>query len=273
VRRFLIGVCAVAALAAAQSATSQIVRAHTVFHSVQLPSGATKAFTVTCPRGYAAVSAGVSSPASGVTTLSIRPVGVRAFAFRFGNPSTNPKLRVTVAVACRRIKGTAAILRVVRVRSKSVVIPAGGNKHFVLGCPNGTLPAGAGFNLGGRQLELREQTQTPKRFAFTVQNNGGGARSASFSGICLTLLRPVGSPTAALRVKLETQTTPLQPGPQVVRRACPAGWVPLATGFNLRPGVMLLGSAAVGAGGRWAVTNTGDTQALADLQLACARVG
>jgi len=269
--KWVIGLGA-AALAAAAAASSQVVLAPTVYHSAALPPDSVTSFTVTCPTGHVAVSAGVSTPAPGVTSLSIRPVGVRAFAFRFGNPSTNPKQTVTVAVACRRIKGTAATLRVLRVKSNSVVVPAEGKKHVVLACPDGTVPAGAGFYLGGRQLELRQQTQTLRRFAFSVRNNGKGARSAAFSGTCLTLLRPVSSAPVHLQVKLVTQTTPVHPGAQVVKRACPAGWVPLATGFNLRPGIKLHGSAAVTGGGRWAVWNAEDAQALADLQLACARV-
>ena len=80
----------------------QVVLAPTVLASHDLPSNAIAGFTVTCPTAYAAVSAGVSRPGPGSTLLSVRPVALRAYTFRFGNPATNEPTRVTVAVACRK---------------------------------------------------------------------------------------------------------------------------------------------------------------------------
>ena len=85
--------------------------APTVYASHDLPSDAITGFTVPCPSGYFAVSAGVSSPGPGTTLLSVRPVGLRAFTFRFGNPATNDATRVTVAVACRKSHGRPACSR------------------------------------------------------------------------------------------------------------------------------------------------------------------
>ena len=81
--------------------SEQVVRAPTVFVSHNLPSDAITGFTVSCPGGYVAASGGVSSPGSGATLLSIRPVGLSGFTFRFGIPATNDVTRATVAVACR----------------------------------------------------------------------------------------------------------------------------------------------------------------------------
>src|SRR2546422_11751907 len=101
--RWVIGLTAAAALVAASSASPQIVVAQTVFHIADLPSNAVTGFNVTCPPGYVAVSGGILTAAPGGTTLSIRSIGVRAYAFRVRNPGTNPHQRVTAAGACRRI--------------------------------------------------------------------------------------------------------------------------------------------------------------------------
>src|SRR5438034_11785901 len=89
------GVVLVAAAARAQS--DQVVLAPTVFASYSLPSDAVTGFTVSCSSGYLAVSGGVSRPGVGATLLSVRPLGLRGFTFRFGNPATNDATRVTVA--------------------------------------------------------------------------------------------------------------------------------------------------------------------------------
>jgi hypothetical protein len=93
---------AVAAALAAPSSLAQGVLVRSVFHSASLPANAITSFRVSCPPGFAATSAGISRPAPGVTTLSIRPVGGRAYTFRFGNPVTNSDEQVTVVVACRK---------------------------------------------------------------------------------------------------------------------------------------------------------------------------
>ena len=115
------GVVLVAAAARAQS--GQVVLAPTVYASHNLPSDAITGFTVTCPPGYVAVSAGVSSPGAGSTLLSVRPVGLRAYTFRFGNPATNDPTRVTVAVACRKIRPPGPVIVLKRVKTRVVVRP------------------------------------------------------------------------------------------------------------------------------------------------------
>ena len=90
--RWVIALIAGAALVAAPSASPQIVVAQTVFHRADLPSNAITGLNVTCPPGYVAVSGGNSTAAPGVTTLSIRPAGLRTYAFRFGNPEMNERM-------------------------------------------------------------------------------------------------------------------------------------------------------------------------------------
>src|SRR3954453_6106576 len=87
------GIALVAAPARAGTG-GQGVLSPPVFPSHNLPSNAITGFTVTCPAGYTAVSAGVTSPGAGATLLSLKPVG-RGFAFRVGNPATHGPTRVT----------------------------------------------------------------------------------------------------------------------------------------------------------------------------------
>jgi hypothetical protein len=282
--KWVIGLCAAGALVAAAAASSQTVLAPTVYHGAALPSDTIRTFTVTCPAGHVAVSAGVSTAAPGVTTLSIRPTDARSFVFRFGNPSTNPDQTVTVAVACRKIKakGKAPFLKLVSLR-RPVVVPAEGQKQTVIQCPKGTIPAGGGVDLApprgkalaafaGNPLELRRQSSSLSRFTFAVRNGGGKARPAVLYGNCVTLVRPAGSALGRLQVRVLTETTPVQPGSQTVKRSCPSGWVALATGYTLAPKLTLGASAAIDGGGKWTIANTAGGQVLADLQLTCGRL-
>ncbi len=286
--RWVIALTAAAALVAASSATPQIVVAQTVFHTADLPSNAITSFNVTCPPGYVAVSAGVSSAALGATTLSIRPVGLRSYAFRFGNPVTNPHERVTVAVSCRRVRagsGTSPYLKLTPLKLKPVQVKPSSQKAPSLSCPSGTVPAGTGFDLdpsrGGKALErfsgttlsIRRQTQSLRGVAFIVRNTGARARPVALYVDCLTVVRPPRAASARLLVKIVSDTTPVHPGSHVVKHSCPRGWTGLATGFAIPTSLSLDGSAAIGGIGKWSLRNSGDGPALADLQLLCGRLG
>jgi hypothetical protein len=284
-KRWVIGLCAAGALVAAAAAFSQVVLAPTVYHSSTLPSNSITTFTVTCPPGHVAVSAGVSTAAPGVTTLSIRPAGTRAFVFRFGNPSTNPDRTVTVAVACRKLRaGTPKpYLKLVRVRTKPVIVPVEGQKQVGVPCPKGTAPAGGGVDLAppngkdfagfsGSPLDLRQQSSSLKRVMFAMRNTGSKPHPAVLYGSCVTIVRPAGSAPGRLHVKVLTRTTPVQPGSHTIKRSCPAGWVSLATGYTLAPKLTLGASAAIDGGGKWTIANAAGSQVLADVQLTCARV-
>jgi hypothetical protein len=283
--RWAIGLCAAGALVAAAAASSQVVLAPTVYHSAALPSDSITTFTVTCPPGHVAVSAGVSTAAPGVTTLSIRPSGTRAFVFRFGNPATNPDRTVTVAVACRKLRAGPAkpYLKLVQVRTKPVVVPIEGQKQVAIPCPKGTAPAGGGVDLAppsgkdfagfsGSPLDLRRQTSNLKRLTFAMRNTGSKPHPAVLYGSCVTIVRPAGAAPGRLQIKVLTRTTPMQPGSHTIKRSCPDGWVSLATGYTLAPKLTLGASAAIGGGGKWTIANSAGSQVLADLQLTCGRL-
>jgi hypothetical protein len=262
-----------AALVVAPAALPRNGTASRVVRFVNVPAGAAKTATVSCPAGSVAASAGVQSP--GMTrTLAIRPPGARAFAIRLSNSGANPPQRTSVAVSCLRLPSgvDAPHFQARQVHSKRLAVPAGGQKQASLGCPSGTLAAGAGFDFSGAPLELRRSTRTLNRFSFTVRNGGGRAWTAVLYGTCLTLLRPPGSRHVSLRERVITTTTPLPPGDQTVNQACPSGWFGLATGYSLPPSGTVSGSVALPAGGRWTLTNPLTKPVLADLQLACGRV-
>ena len=151
-------------------------------------------------------------------------------------------------------------------------VPATGLKQTRFTCPSGTVPAVAGFDLGS-DLSVRKATQDLHVFTFGVFNSGSAPRSASFYASCLTVVRPAGARAAQLQVSLATDTVPVHNGTQVVTRLCPRGWLSLAAGYDVPVGLQLNGAAAVARTGRWTFTNTAQKPVLAQLQLACARVG
>ncbi|MGB2873910.1 MAG: hypothetical protein WBB76_00380 [Gaiellaceae bacterium] len=285
--RWGIALVVATALVVVPSASPQVIRPQTVFHTADLPSDAITAFSVTCPPGYLAVSAGVYTAAPGVTTLSTRPAGLRAYTFRFGNPVTNHAQRVTVAVACRKIpalRSPAPYLRVTPIKVRSLRVGPAGQKAPLLTCPRQTIPAGAGFDLAppspgksshhftGSKLIIARQTQSLHDFSFTVRNDGKAARLVDLYGACLTVVRPSGAAGAQLQVKLTANAISVPPGGQIASRSCPSGWSSLATGYSLAPGLSLSGSAAVSGGGRWSVASALAGPATAVLQLVCGRL-
>lgn len=282
----VIALFAVVATLAVPSAGAQVVLAPTILHTVELPSDAVTAFTVTCPPGYVAVSGGVSTPAPGATLLAIVPAGIRAFAFRFGNPVTNRAQRVTVSAACRKIRvGTTpgAVLRLRPVTRKPLIVPPGKQRSAALLCPANMAPAGSGVDLApgrhsagftGTQLSVRRITMGLHGLSFTVRNSGGTVRSVAVSGNCITVVRQPGAPRERLHVKVTTFHAPVQPGRQKVGHDCPLEWFSLAAGYALpSPFVAIEGAAAIGRGGKWWVASNADGPAAIVLQLACVRIG
>jgi hypothetical protein len=264
-----------AALVAAPSAIPQTVVGRTLLRTVEVQAGSTKAFALTCPPGFLAVSAGVFRRApSDVTTPSVRAHGPRSFVFRFRNASVGAERRIALAASCRRAAQGRARLRLTPLnRSATARIVASSRKAVRLSCPSGTFPVAAGFDLGRTgSLTLESQTQTFHALTFRVVNRGAVARSASFYGACLTLIRPAGSSTE-LKVALTNETVPVEPGTRSVTRRCPSGWFALGVGYSLRAGLELRAAATGLREGRWSLSSTADGQLLAALQLVCARLG
>jgi len=282
-----VGVALVAATARAQP--DQVVLAPTVYATHSVPSNAITAFAVTCPSGYVAASAGISRPASGTTVLAIAPVGVSGYRFRIGNPVTNGDQRVTVAVACRKVRPAADdprfTLKLKPLKVTYLTVAPRRAESAMLACPAGTVPAGAGIDLApGRQkaigayragpgVSVRRQTATLRRFSFSLLNLEPQPKRVAVYGGCLTLAREAGAPRERLHVKVTTYRVLLGPGGQSVTRRCRPGWFSLAAGYALRSkSTNAAGAAAVAAAGRWSLLSDAKSDTTADVQLACARL-
>lgn len=282
--KWVIALVAVAAALAAPSSLAQVVLAQSIFRAASLPSNTVRTFTVTCTAGYVAVSAGVSKPAPGATLLGIRPSGLAAYTFRFGNPATNPNQHVTVVVACRRFSFKLPTRVKVTPLQLKVKVPAGKLTAAGLLCPPSTAPAGWGDDLAPVQshgyvpgaaarVSVRKASMHVRGFSFSVRNSGSKAQSVTLYGTCLTVFRPAGASRVRLEVRITTFRVPLQAGSQRVSHSCPTGWVSLAAGYALRSPVTTIdGAAAIAKGGRWWIVSDAEGRPTADLQLVCARL-
>jgi len=268
--------------AAAWAQTGPVVSGPTVSASHNLPADAVTGFTVACPRGYLALSGGVTKPGPGTTLLSVRPAGARAFTFRFGNPADNDATRVRVAVACRTVRG-GPLLKLTPVKTKVVVRP-GASVAGMLRCPARTTPAAAAVDLDpgrarsvgsfeGAALSARASTASLDAFAFRVANAGGRPRVVVVQGSCVTVLLAPGAPRARLSTEITTSTVPVAAGSRHVVRACRSGWTALGAGYALSTGAVRVdGAATLGVTGSWWLRNTLDAPLRAQLQLICARL-
>jgi hypothetical protein len=178
--------------------------------------------------------------------------------------------RVTVAVACRRAAEGSTRFSLKPMKPLTVRVAPSSHREVRLTCPQGLFPAAAGFDLGPA-LAMESQTQTFHAFVFRVRNRGSAARTVSLHGGCLTVLRPAGSSTR-LQVRLTSDTVPVDPGANAVRRRCPTGWLALGAGYSLRPGLELEGAAAALREARWSVTSTAAGQLPATFELVCSRL-
>ncbi|HSC49278.1 MAG TPA: hypothetical protein VLD16_03355 [Gaiellaceae bacterium] len=270
-------VALVAASARAQPDTvRQVVLAPSVSATRAVPASATTSFVVTCRTGYTSVSAGIASPAPGTTVLAIAPVGLSGYRFRIANPAATGDQRVTVVVACRKIGSGASrfVLRLKPLKPKTVVVRPGRTAAATLACPKGTTPANGGFAFGSTSLSLRRDAATLTSASYSVANSGSRARRAVFFGGCLTLFRTADSPFEQLHVRVTTFRVPLRPGAQTLQRRCRSGWFSLDTGYALRsPATELDGAVPTTGGARWRLTNGSDGAVVADVQLACGRLG
>ncbi len=270
--RLILTLTAAAALVVVPSALPRGASTRNVARSFTLGAHAVKGVTVSCPRGWVAASGGVRAAGDGTAALAIRPEGASAVSLRVANRTGDPQF-VSAAATCLGLPGgrSAPYYRASRVQRK-ISVAGGAHKKAGLGCPAGTVAAGAGFAISSLALQVRESTRTVNRFSFTVENDSARARPAILYGTCLTLVRPPGSRHMRLNVRVITSTTPLPPGDRVVNEACPRGWFGLATGYSLPASVTLSATVAVPGGGRWSLTNPLTKPLLPDLQLACARV-
>lgn len=280
-RSILVVIAACGALVAASAraqpdAAGQLVLARSVVVTHAVPSGATTSFTVSCRAGYTAVSAGVVTPAPDTTVLAIAPTGLSAYRFQIASPAANADEHVTVAVACRKIGGNTSrfVLRLKPLKRTVVVVPPHGTGSARLACPKGTTPANGGFAFGSATISVRSESSTLRSASYGFANSDSRARRATVYGGCLTLIRTADAPFEQLHVQVTTFSVPLRTGEQTFGRACRSGWFSLDAGYVLHaPTTRLDGAVPTASGGRWKLTNPSDAAVLADVQLACGRLG
>jgi hypothetical protein len=145
-KRFLLVVLvAVTAVAWAQTATETIL-VKTPTKTVSLRDNETVTFSVACPGGYVAVSAGLSRPSLGAYPAMVRPQGVNAYEFRITLSPLTPRRKPRGTLLCARSPTTR--LRVKTVRAALDVDPASQSTKS-LSCPTGTTPVGSGADPQG----------------------------------------------------------------------------------------------------------------------------
>src|SRR3954466_11407686 len=132
-----VGLCLPTAMAAAQTKTPTVsLTGGTLYHTEDVAPNSIKAFKVTCPPGYIAMS-GSATDADGSTQLRSAPAGARSWTFSFGQPATATRsAHVIVLVLCSKPKpflpgvgGKVKIkLKATKAKSQPVVIPPGGTE-------------------------------------------------------------------------------------------------------------------------------------------------
>ena len=239
------GVALVAASARAQ--TGQVLLGPTVYSSRNLPANAITRFTVGCPRGYFAVSGGVSSPYPGSTLLSVRPVGLRAYTFRFGNPVTKDSTRVTVLVACRTIRRGPVLIREAgqdparRQAGTDQIRGARLSREHHPGLLRDRPrpgPVQVDRLVRGRRAQRADSTATLRAFQFRIANAGARAQEVVVQGTCATVLFASAAERASLNTRISTYTDAISPGRHRLRHAASAAgphWVRDLARLGRRP--------------------------------------
>lgn len=152
-----------AAAVTAPRQTTVSLTAQPLHHTATLAPQGLTTFTVTCPKGYAPSSGGVTAPVFGTVALRSAPtVGGGGWTFRFLNKTAQVQT-VTVVVTCvkaRPLKLPKLKVSVVppysvkSVNAAIAAIGAGEKKTVRVTCPKDYAPVGSGYDLqpGGKRL-------------------------------------------------------------------------------------------------------------------------
>ncbi len=214
------------------AARAQVVLAPSIFHTADLPSNAITSFTVACPPGHVAVSAGVFKPAPGTTLLAGRPVRSASLTCPAGMVSAGSGEDLDPQ---RRAKGflpgfgTHLSLRRATASARSFSF--------------------AVRNTGGTSLSVVLYGS-----CVTVVRQPGNPRERLH-----------------IRLTTFTETVHPGPQ-TIVRRCPRGWFSVAAGFALHSPLTSLTGAAAVGVGGRWSLVSDASGSARADLQLSCARL-
>jgi hypothetical protein len=274
----LLVLVAVTAVASARTATETIL-VKTRSKTVSLRDNQTVTFSVACPGGYVAVSAGLSRPSLGAYQARVRPKGVNAYEFGISLSPTGSRTRnPRGTVLCARSPKTR--LRVKTVRVALDVAPASESTKG-LSCPTGMTPVGSGADpvyLRGH-VSVTQATVTRNRLSFALRNvaedyEGQEPERIVLYGSCLALRSGRGE---KLEVKYKVLHRSVRSamnsyGMHSYATTCPHGFVGLGTGYKHTRSAQMLANAASATGGSWSAWVGPDESARLTLMLACGRV-
>jgi hypothetical protein len=259
-------VVATAALAVAATAstapgqTTVALTSQPIHHSATLAPNGLTTFTVTCPKGYAASSGGVTAPVFGTVALKSAPSAAGSgWTFRFLNKTAQAQT-VMVVVTCvkprplKLPKLKASVVPAYSVKSVKAAIAAigaGERKTVKVTCPKDYAPVGSGYDLqpGGKRLygaRLAEDAFPAVTFSHPVQGGwewsvqGGTARGAAeLTATCgpRIVRAKKGKRRGSRRVTVTRQTAVdrLNAGANRIQHPCRTG-VAVGAGFGLPGG-------------------------------------
>jgi hypothetical protein len=252
----------------ALSAQPAFAEGRSVTRRVQLREGA-NAFTVSCPRKFAALNGGTYPTASDVLpSISAPGKGLRQWRFGFdaGGPAN-----VRVVVRCERLKFPRRVhakFQVHTAAKNKLTVGSGATRKVTLRCPKGHVPTGYGQNqtpTGEGQdrdagaIDFYLVKATKRGFVFGLRNQSTETAQVDLFIRCLR--RKLRGRLAKVRVrKFKRQTVPAN-GSRRLRHACRRGDFALATGwsFGSGSGVALTSTRPAGKRrARWAFDNGGD---------------
>src|SRR4051794_7117629 len=163
----------------ALSAPAALAEGRSVTRKVRLGEGA-RAFTVSCPKGFAALNGGTYPTASDVVPSVSAPVkGLRRW--RFGFDAEGPAT-VRAVVRCGRLSFPRRVHARFQLQTKAknkMTVASGATRRVTLRCKKGHVPTGYGQNqtpTGPDQdrdagaIDFHSVTATRRGFVFGLRN-------------------------------------------------------------------------------------------------------
>jgi hypothetical protein len=290
------GAARAAAQAGGKKAPPKIVFAGGfVYHSQEIPAGATVSFTVTCPKPMTASAGAVSSGDPKVLSLLSVPSGAAAWSFGFRNTDTKA-ITVVVVVTCLKPAGglppafLAGVVKKLR-KKKSVaavgMVPPGSTQTLNDSCPKGQTPVGdseqSGTGATPKSARLASVTDVegvqltsvslgPRAITVGLRNPGAAPATVSIDAVCLPKTFSIHGRSRSISLARASFPETVGGHGSVVQAGCP-GQLPLAAGFSL-PATGKLGLVGIGFGGgtlgaSWAFSNSTGQPQQAAVSLVC----
>ena len=266
-----------------------------VYHSQEIPPGATVSFTVTCPKPMTASGGAVSSGNPKVLSLLSVPSGATAWNFGFRNTDTKA-ITVVVVVTCVKPTGVPPAFLIAlakKIRKKNAaavgVVPPGSTQTLSDSCPKGQLPVGDSEQSGGAVtpksarsasvtdvdgVQLTSVSLGRRAVTVGLRNPGSAAAAVSVAAVCLPKTLKVHGRSHPIALARASFPETVGGHGSVVQAGCP-GQLPLAAGFSLpangQLGLVGIGFGAGTLGASWAFSNSTGQSQQASVSLLCTR--